>query len=400
MPICIYCKATKPASSFSNEHVLSRALCGEGVNWTLAETVCKQCNERFSAFEAHWSRSAIEGMMRNFSGPSGRTGRSTATRRQPIDCDHLYIVRRNDDLVYEAGFAFPNDHYFRPQFLHTDDGLVGVGSAHTEIGELHAAISEMAKGGTFEVSKPIAGGSKRAFEVATFMLNFDSEVCSLVATRTEEKATGYWLRSFPEPPSIQGLNGVVGTLTPRCALDDRNRLYFRAKDWAGVTVLLTDMVKNRHATPSEEANHEETVHIRHEIKLPLVYRAVMKTGLNFVAKVAGSAVAHDSMFDELRRIILDPAADEDVMGHCRILDDTAEGDPTRADFPPPSSIDEHRLMLDEYAGTLRFRIRLYGTLGYECDLGRTTSTVQGRIATARAVVDFSGEGIRKVAEWS
>lgn len=400
MPNCIYCKATKPASSFSNEHVLSRAFCGEGVNWTLAETVCKQCNERFSAFEAHWSRSAIEGMMRNFSGPSGRTGRSTATRRQPIDCDHIYIVRRNDDLVYEAGFAFPNHHYLRPQILHTSDGVVCLVSAHADIGELRAAIDDMIKGGTFEVSKPIAGGSEKGFEVATLMLNFDTEECSRVATRTEEKATGYWLRSFPVPPSIQGLNGVVGTLTPRCALDDRNRLYFRANDWAGVTLLLTDMVKNRNATPSEGSNHEETVHIRHVIKLPLVYRAVMKTGLNFVAKVAGSAVAHDSMFDQLRRIILDPAADEEVMGQCRILSDTAEGDPTRVSFPPPSSIDEHRLMLDEHAGTLRFRIRLYGTLGYECDLGRTTSTVQGRITTARAVVDFAGEGIREVAEWT
>ena len=400
MPNCIYCKATKPASSFSNEHVLSRAFCGEGVNWTLAEMVCKQCNDRFSAFETHWSRSAIEGMMRNFSGPSGRSSRSTATRRQPIDCDHIYLIQRNDDLVYEAGFAFPSHHYFRPQILHTRDGLVCLTPAHTDIGAFRAAIEDMVKRGTFEVSKPVACGSGKGFEVAKLVLNFDSKECSLVATRADEKPTGYWLRSFPVPPSARRLDGIAGMFTSRCALDDRNRLYFRAKDWAGVTVLLTDMVRNRYAIPSEESNCEQTVVIRHVVKLPLVYRAVMKTGLNFVAKVAGSAVAHHSMFDELRRIILDLAADDDVMKHCRILDDTAESGPIRTDFPPPSSIDEHRLMLDKYAGTLRFRMRLYGTLGYECNLGNPTSTIQERIGTARAAVDFGGEGIRKVAEWS
>ena len=400
MPICIYCKATKPASSFSNEHVLTRAFCGEGVNWTLVDTVCKQCNERFSAFESHWSRSAIEGMMRNFSGPSGRSSRSTATRRQPIDCDHIYIVRRDDELVYEAGFAFPNHHYFRPQIVHTGDGLVCLVPEHADIGELHATIDDMVKRGTFEVSNPIARGSGKWFEVARLMLNFDAEECSIVATRTGEKATGYWLRSFPVPPNIRGFDGVVGVFTPRCALDDRNRLYFRANDWAGVTALLTDLVKNRYATPAKGSNREQTVAIRHVVKLPLVYRAVMKTGLNFLAKVAGSSVAQDSTFDELRRIILDPEADDNVVGCCRMLDDTKEGDPSRTGFPPPPSIDEHRLMLDEHAGILRFRIRLYGTLGYECKLGRMTPKIQGRIGTARAAVDFGGEGIRKVSEWS
>ena len=258
----------------------------------------------------------------------------------------------------------------------------------------------MVKRGTFEVSKPTVCGSGKGFEVAELMLNFDAKECSIVATRTDEKATGYWLRSFPVPPNIPGFDGVVGVFTSRCALDDRNRLYFRANDWADVTLLLTDIVKNRYATPLGGANREQTVAIRHVVKLPLVYRAVMKTGLNLVAKVAGSTVAHDSMFDELRRIILDPEADDDVMGRCRILGPAAEGDPIRADFPPPSSIDEHRLMLTEYGGTLNFRIRLYGTLGYECKLGSMTPKIRERISTVRAAVDFGGEGIRKVSDWS
>ena len=400
MPICIYCNETRPTGSFSNEHLLTRAFCGEGVNWTLVDTVCKQCNERFSAFEAHWSRSAIEGMMRNFSGPLGRSSQSPATRQQPIECDHIYIVQRDDELVYEAGFAFPNHHYFRPQFLQTGDGLVCLVPEHIDIGVLHEAINDMVKGGTFEVSKPIARGARKAFEVARLTLDFDAKECSIVATRTEDKTSGYWLRSFPVPPNIRSFDGVVGVFTPRCALDDRNRLYFRANDWVGVTALLTDMVKNRYATPAEKSNPEQSVAIRHIINLPIVYRAVMKTGLNFVAKVAGNEVARDSTFDELRRIILDPKADDDVVRYCRILDDTGQGDPSRTDFPPPLSIDEHRLMLDVYGGTVRFRIRLYGTLGYECKLGKMKPKIRERISTARAAVDFGGQGIRKVSKWS
>ena len=338
--------------------------------------------------------------MRNFSGPLGRTSGSTATRRQPIECDHIYIFERDDDLVYEAGFAFPHHPYFRPQILQTDDGLMSLVPEHTDIGELKAAIDDMVKRRTFDVSKPIACGSRKGFEVARLMLNFDAEECSIVATRTQEKATGYWLRSFPAPSDMQAFDRAVGLFTPRCALDDRNRLYFRASHWTGVTALLTDLVKNRNATRAERPKRDQTVAICHVIKLPLVYRAVMKTGLNFVAKIAGSEVARDSAFDELRRIILDLQADDDVIECCRILDDTDEHDSSRAEFPPPLSTDEHRLMLDEYGGTMRFRIRLYGTLGYECKLGPVTPKIRERIGTARAAVDFGGQGLRKVSEWS
>jgi hypothetical protein len=125
MPICIYCLAEKPAAAFSREHVLTRAFCGQGENWTLRELVCAECNNKLSKFEAHWTSSAIESVMRNASGPRGRTAKS-GERSQPVEIDELYLVQGDDPLVYEAGFAFPTEFYFRPQLIESKDGLIGV----------------------------------------------------------------------------------------------------------------------------------------------------------------------------------------------------------------------------------------------------------------------------------
>jgi hypothetical protein len=134
MPQCIYCMKVKPSAAFDPEHVFSRGLCGTGANWTLTEQVCNSCNGRFSAFEAHWMRQAIEAMARNFHGPESRSEKQRFDRVQPMELDHLYIVNRDDPNVYEAGFGFPNDHHYRPQILDTPRGLLPL-AASLEDGE-------------------------------------------------------------------------------------------------------------------------------------------------------------------------------------------------------------------------------------------------------------------------
>lgn len=119
------------------------------------DTVCKRCNEGFSKFESDWCHSAIEAMMRNFSGPLGRRGNSEMRRQQPIECDHVFIVERNDELVYEAGFAFPNHHYFRPQIVQADGGLIGLATDRTD-GELLAAAIDELRNGPLDVSGDVA----------------------------------------------------------------------------------------------------------------------------------------------------------------------------------------------------------------------------------------------------
>ena len=398
VPTCIYCRKNEPSLAFSNEHVLTRAFSGSGVNWTLVDMVCKECNELFSRYESHWSHSAVEAMMRNFSGPMGPSGSSSTGRSQPIDCEDLYIIERDDELVYEAGFAYPNQHYFRPQFVLTDDGLLCLSSDMASVDDLRTVLDDMIKAETFEASRPATRDGDRVFEVATLKLDFCVNECTFVSARTEQKSRGYWVRPLPRQLMVDQVSGVNRVLTPRCALDDRKRLYFRAHDWDGVVSVLSALVSNRHAVRPRNPDPKQTVAIGIVIKLPIVFRAVMKTGLNFVAKVAGAAVALDPTFDRLRWMILDAGADNQVVRSCRFLGDGAGAAQHRTAFPSTDA-DEHRLMLDEFRGAVRFRLRLYGHMGYECILAKATPDTRRLIGTRRAVVDFVGDGIRSVSEW-
>ena len=377
---------------------MTRAFAGSGENWTLVNMVCKKCNEQFSRYESHWSHSAVEAMMRNFSGPLGRSGASSTGRSQPIDCEDLYIIERDDELVYEAGFAYPNQPYFRPQFVHTEDGLLCLVPDTASVDDLRTALNDMIQAGTFEASMPTTHDGDRDFEVATLKLDFCANECTFVSARTEEKPRGYWVRPLPRQLMVDQVSGIGRVLTPRCALDDRKRLYFRAHDWDGVVSVLSDLVSNRHAVRVVNPNPHQTVAMGLVVKLPTVYRAVMKTGFNFVAKVAGARVALDPTFDRLRWMILSADADDQVVQSCRFLGDGVDAGQQRADFPCTDA-DEHRLMLDEFNGTVRFRLRLYGHMGYECILARATPATRRHIGIRRAVVDFAGDGIRSVSEW-
>jgi HNH endonuclease len=122
---CVYCCHRGPETDFDNEHVFSRALCGSGANWTLVNRVCKTCNNRFSRFENELLQQAAETIARGFSGPLGRSARSASDARiQPLKINHLYVLNANDMLVYEGGFSFPSEFYFRPQMIDVGDGTL------------------------------------------------------------------------------------------------------------------------------------------------------------------------------------------------------------------------------------------------------------------------------------
>ena len=160
-------------------------------------------------------------------------------------------------------------------------------------------------------------------------------------------------------------------------------------------------MQGRHA-PAERFRRpspgSQTVALRFTIKLPLVYRAVLKTGMNLVAHLAGAPFVRDVAFDDLRRILLDTDADDDVMTRCKLSDHSTHT-PGRAEFPAGDDTNQHRLMLDIFRGQLCFRMRLYGHLGYESILAPATSEIRSAVTTSRVVVDFDSTGIREVSEW-
>lgn len=400
MPTCIYCMQTKQSVEFSREHVLTRAFCGTGDNWTLVDAVCSECNGLFSRFESHWTRSAIESIMRSFSAPSRQGRKLNVPRRQPIESDDIYLVQRNDPLVYEAGFAVANDFYFRPQIVQSNAGLVCLASNREEERVLKSEIALLIKRGHIEISSPSVGQDGRTFKVARLAIDMRGKRCFLLSEREEQRSFGYWLRPYPPGRTVKGFSGVEGELTPRCALDDRQRLYFRADGWSGVVDLLTDLLQNKtNKSPHQaESPHDQTVRIGVAAKLPLVFRAVLKTGLNLVAHSVGTSLAMDDAFDDLRRMLMENDADDELMRRCGFLDDSLPW-LGREEFPSPDTTSQHRLMLDIYRGRLYFRIRLYGHLGYESVLAIATRRIQGAMTTERVIVDFESSGFRRVPVW-
>ena len=132
---------------FDNEHVFSRSLCGTGNNWTLVNRVCKPCNNRFSRFESELLQQAAETIARAFSGPLGRGARGAdGTRIQPLKINHLYALNANDPLVYQAGFSFPSEFYFRPQNIDVGDGTIfSLITDREEITGFEQAVSRFAR---------------------------------------------------------------------------------------------------------------------------------------------------------------------------------------------------------------------------------------------------------------
>ena len=400
MSTCIYCLKTKPATEFSKEHVLSRAFCGQGKNWSLDSMVCADCNNFLSRFESHWTRSAIEGMMRAFSGPVGRPRNMVSNRQHPVDMDHVYLVTNDGPWVYEAGFSFPYTQYFRSQVLHTEKGLVALVSREEDKKIFEESIYFLKSLKEIELTQVMENEKTRQFRITSLRLSDDRKHYSIVNERVSSTPGKYWVRSYPDLDSnrLEQIGEI--SMTPRVSLDDRGRLYFRASSIDEIVSLLGDLQEGR-AAPGVEGEvqrfegGEQVLFLGMQIRLPAVFRSVLKTGFNLVAVTAGSELARKSIFDDLRRILFDVEADDEVIRRCNIVDGSVEVDQSLGKAVPS----QHRLMFYIHKSCLRFRMRLYGHMGYECTLARVGRNNLDLFETTRVVVDFEDSGMRSVEYW-
>jgi hypothetical protein len=399
MPICIYCCQQKARAEFPAEHVLTRAFCGQGNNWTLKDMVCLDCNGALSKFESHWANSAVESIMRNFSGPRGRVG-NVGARAQPVEIDEFYAVQIDDPLVYEAGFAFPNDLYFRPQIVVSPAGLVSIAANAVDGAALETALANNVRKPPFEITD--RDPQRSEYSIATVGINPSTQRFYLKAVRNAKASAGIWLRRLDDGAMFRDMNGKDRVITPRLALDDRGRLYMRAKDLQAAAEFF-DKFLQPPAPPQPTRNYrpgEQTFRPRVKTQLPLVFRCVLKTGLNLVAHVGGSQLALDRTFDELRAELFDTSVDAAIMRRCRFIRRLpAWLGWLPSSFPLPPETSQHRMMLDTHCGKIRFRLRLYGTLGYVAYLGRRNTTTSDRLPTTRVMVDFQTTGMRQVDHW-
>lgn len=216
---CIYCGHSGPGTGFDNEHVFPRSLCGSGTNWTLINRVCKKCNNHFSRFENELLHNAAETIARGFSGPLGRSARDAeGLRIQPLKVSELFALNVNDTLVYEGGFSFPSDFYFRPQMIDVGDGTL-----------LHIIANQ---------------SEFQAFQDA--LLRFDNESKRITLPRpknrkeyeivTYEKVNDHWRpanHELSKNPSDVFFREIIQRptlqpITPRLAQNDDGKLFVHA----------------------------------------------------------------------------------------------------------------------------------------------------------------------------
>jgi len=400
LPVCIYCLHTKADDEFEPEHVLPRGFAGAGVNWTLTGEVCRQCNRHFSTFEAHWLRQAMESMARNFQGPVSRNERERFDRAQPVEIDDLYILLKGDPLVYEAGFAFPNDPHFRPQIIDTGKGVSCVVGRMDDVPSLKAGLDAMLLAERFDVTVPRWREGHSDWLIASVLRRQHSPHFVIEQWRRESKPSGLWLRGFPHDSFLAQREHSNAHMTARLAIDHRRRLYVRAAN-IEAAVSFFDLLLQPHA-PIEKCPDikpgDQTVAFSFQINLNHVYKAVLKTGFNLYCYLYGVEYARHSNFQLLREILLRDKKDNSgaslALRACRM----EAGD--TPDFPKSANTDEHRMQLDlAEDGILRFRLRLYDSFGYYAHLGVVPAEMRSAISTRRVSVRSATDGIREVDHW-
>ena len=304
MPKCIYCHSTGP---FNKEHVFPYFLGGGGDGWTLINTVCEDCNNLFSTLERALARHSIESIPRTFYGPKGR--RSKKKKRQvPLYTEDLYILIKNDDLIYEAGLEIGFQPYLRPQIIEVDYPQFAVnGSDYSELEKLIDVVKNFAEKEFFIITKsPIRKGE--LFEIAE--LKLDNENIIIKNTIQSDKPKGAWFRIFPGNFDLKEKR-----ITTRLYLDDNNKLIIKSADISKAVDFIFPLLKiiyttdelSKHISTTQKKNIEPAsseVVIRISVKLELVSRAIAKIGLNFIAKLYGTDFVLNPEFDEIKKFIL------------------------------------------------------------------------------------------------
>ncbi len=398
MPQCIYCMIDKPLQGFDPEHVFSRGLCGPGANWTLLQEVCRKCNSRFSAYEAHWMRQTIEATARNFYGLEGRSEKQRFDRTQPVEIDNLYILNKGDSTVYEAGFAFPADHHFRPQIVWLPSGLFCLATNPEDEKALRAALDALSWR-SIAVTIPLWQKRHANWLIAEIDAK-PGRGFVITDYKKEGKPRGLWLRSFPHS-GMMARNRLVDTdhvLSTRMALDHRGRLYFRAANIDAIPPFLNDLFQSRFTCdpPPNQVAGNQTVVFGLALDLVKIYQAVLKNGFNLFTYFYGAEAAKSLEFSTLRRMLIDDPTDRKlVMQHCQMYD---EGP---SDFPKSGNPREHRMLLSlNSEGVVHFRMRLFDALGYEALLGLLPASLISIFQTRRVKVDFVENGISEIQDWS
>jgi hypothetical protein len=305
MPNCIYCNSEGP---FNKEHVFPYFLGGGGDGWTLIDTVCKDCNNIFSALERALARHSIESIPRTFFGPKGRHAKKK--RQIPLYSEDLYYFFEKDDLIYEAGLEIGFQPYLRPQIIEVSYSQFTItGSDYSEIEKLIESVKSFAEKELFiTIKTPTKKGE--LFEILELKLNGENVTINDVIK--SEKPKGVWFRTFSENFDLKKKRP-----TTRIYIDDDNKLIIKSADISKSMDFIFSLLKMIYNN-EELSNHvkikntlkknieptSSEIALRISVKIEFISRAIAKIGLNFIAKLYGIDFVLNPEFNEIKKFIL------------------------------------------------------------------------------------------------
>jgi len=273
--------------------VLTRAFAGQGENWTLQDIVCGDCNAAFSLYERAWTSSPGEAIARIFHGPAGRKRKGHSYRVHPAE--HIYMVKDDDPIAYEAEILEGFEPRLRPQFIWTGADMLALAPNVESAPRLAAAFNAFIQQRELTVFKHPNATKPARFLVAKLGSMAGQKSPCLVGYEWRDKPTSAWLDHFPVQPSRN-------PFFCRASVDQDDRLRIRAENIETAIVFLQE-IQNKPSIGSGSIIFPPgyKIHVEHLHDQGKMNRAITKTAFNLAIKLLGCDVMSCSAFDRCRR---------------------------------------------------------------------------------------------------
>lgn len=286
---CIYCGSPGP---YSDEHVLPRALAGDGEWWVLRNSVCSVCNGAFSSDERNWIHQDGVALARISLGPLGRKRRGVAFVAHPSE--NWYLKAENDPVFYEVDVLPGMAGRFRTQIIATQSRVIVRAGDVADTVRFQAAFGEFLRNPEVTIQKRAEKGSQQ-FRVAVMTTEPSVRV---VRIDLRERPTNAWVDRFPEFHRDVPRH-------PRLSIDAWNRLRFRVHSLHDIPFLLDRtfaerVMRSDGGTIPANAYSMMLMESRTIEAVEGAHRAIAKTVVNYAAHEFGPEWISMPDFQEIR----------------------------------------------------------------------------------------------------
>ncbi len=260
---CVYCSVNPPGNS---EHVFCAGLGGENI---FMNSVCNNCNTRFSPLERELLQNSPIGFMRSVEGIEGH--RRNKKRPSPLKHNEIFSVDEVDNIVYEVGSFKALKSFRRPQIIQIKGKIYIEGPDTEDIQEFADAFEKWIKENRIMVLE-----KKSIYKGVRFSFTQENVIYDPFESKTVKGAAFCVLLN----PNSK-FNSI---LAPRIFFDDEKRLKLRSRSHPEAIQFLMEVLQLFHAGPvnlSSYSNRQtQTINVSASFDIVKVERACVKIGLN------------------------------------------------------------------------------------------------------------------------